>query len=177
MNKEKILNKIGALIDKADLTEEDLAKLFQNDEEPKAEPTESEQPKEEAPKGEQSDDGESAKESEAKAEDDGKAEEPKEADEKPLDGEEAQTETTAKHEEHCEANYETLVEKFDKLEKIVQGLSAENLSLRNALKEANVLEEVDGSKEVGLSSSITPNLSRDGGDLASTLAKLNRGRK
>lgn len=169
MNKEKILNKIGALIDKAELTEDDLARFFQNDEEPKPTETETEEPKpntEEAVK--------------AESEDGGKVEgEVAPKDEKP-EGEteeEPKTSSEAVPEETPETANDHVTK--DEVMKLIEGYKAEVDSLRQALEKANVLQQVTtkGTKQVGVGTTSTPNLAKQESTMDDTIAKLNRGRR
>lgn len=169
MNKEKILNKIGALIDKAELTEEDLARFFQNDEEPKPTETETEEPKpntEEAVK--------------AEGEDGGKVEEEVAPEgEKPADEteEEPKPSSEAVPEETPETASDHVTK--DEVMKLIEGYKAEVDSLRQALEKANVLQQVTtkGTKQVGVGTTSTPNLAKQESTMDDTLAKLNRGRR
>lgn len=172
MNKEKLLNKIGSLIDKGGFTEEELTALFHDDGEavaPKApeqpegedkevkpedvesEPKEAEKPEEEKPEGVENE--------EHKPSSEAVPEEAPKAEEKPV---EAQPEWE---------------ERFNELASKIDGLTRENESLREALKKAKVLEDVNPDKQVGVGTSASPNLEREGSDLSATLEKLNRGRK
>lgn len=168
MNKEKILNKIGALIDKAELTEEDLAKFFAPDGEPKPNEPESEQPKEDPVETEQPESDESDKGEEGKPEEEKPSDEPKE---EPKPSSEAVPE--AKPEEACE-NHVTK----DEVVQLIEGYKAEIESLKEVLRKAGVLEDVSikGSKQVGVGVTSAPNLQRGEGGIEETIAKLNRGR-
>jgi hypothetical protein len=169
MNKEKILNKIGALIDKAELTEEDLAKFFQNDEEPKPTETETEEPKpntEEAVK--------------AESEDGGKVEEEVAPEDEKPEGEteeEPKTSSEAVPEETPETANDHVTK--DEVMKLIEGYKAEVDSLRQALEKANVLQQVTtkGTKQVGVGTTSTSNLKKQESTMDDTIAKLNRGRR
>ena len=171
MNKEKLLNKIGSLIDKGGFTEEELTALFHDDEKavaPAADAQPEGEDKEVKPEGDESE----AEETEKPVEE--KPEEPEE--ELKPSKEEAVSEEAPKVEEKPveTPEWET---KFNELASKIEGLSRENESLREALKKAKVLEEANPDKQVGYGTSASPNLGREGSDLADTLAKLNRGRK
>lgn len=171
MNKEKILNKIGSLIDKADLTEEDLAKFFTEDEVAETPTDESEQlkPKDET-KAEEAESVESAK-------DEGEATEDKEEVAKDETTEQPKTSSEAVAEEKP---LETIDNgNIDELKKLIEGYKAEVDSLRKVLEEANVLTKVTtkDTKQVGYGTTSTPNLQRGEGGLDDTIAKLNRGRR
>lgn len=172
MNKEKLLNKIGSLIDKGGFTEEELTALFHDDEKeavaPEA-PAQSEgEDKEVKPEGEEG----GSEEAENPVEE--KPEEP-EGEPKPSKEEAVPEEAPKAEEKPVETpEWET---KFNELASKIEGLSRENESLREALKKAKVLEEANPDKQVGYGTSASPNLGREGSDLSDTLAKLNRGRK
>lgn len=163
MNKEKILNKIGSLIDKAELTEEDLAKFFKEDEEPKTPETAPVEPKAEDTQDEVKADGVESKEEEGEAEpvkEDEKPEEPETEEPKPSS--EAVPEVEPKEEHSAE----------------IEALSAKIDSLMKVLEQAGVLEHVAvKNKQVGVGTASAPNYDREGGNLDDTLAKLNRGRR
>jgi 6-pyruvoyl-tetrahydropterin synthase len=167
MNKEKILNKIGALIDKAELTEDDLAKFFQEEEAPKAPETESEQPKEEVAQEEtETADVESAKEEGETAPEDEKAE--VKAEDEPKTSSEAVPETEAEADTHITK---------DEVIKLIEGYKAEIDSLKEVLRKAGVLENVAiKDKQVGYGTASPDNLKRDKVGMEATLAKLNKGR-
>lgn len=168
MNKEKILNKIGALIDKAELTEDDLARFFQNDEEPKPTETETEEPKQ------------NTEEVKAEGEDNGKVEEEVAPEEGKPEGEtkeEPKTSSEAVPEETPETANDHVTK--DEVMKLIEGYKAEVDSLRQALEKANVLQQVatKGTKQVGVGTTSTPNLKKQESTMDDTLAKLNRGRR
>ena len=179
-NKERFLSKIGKLIEKGGVTEEELASFFQPDE-PEAQAEGAEAPKEE-PKVEnaqaevaEGDESPKGEPSEAEA----KQEQPQTA----QDNNVAQTEAPlpeataeAKTPENP-VSMDSMMERLDSLAKAVEGLSRENEALRKALKEANVLcdQTPDQSNPIGLDGNATPSKA-DGEDNASVLAKLNRGR-
>lgn len=171
MNKEKLLNKIGSLIDKGGFTEEELTALFHDDEKavaPEADAQPEGEDKEVKPEGDESE----AEETEKPVEE--KPEEPEE-ELKPSKEEAVSKEAPKAEEKPVETpEWET---KFNELASKIEGLSRENESLREALKKAKVLEEANPDKQVGYGTSASPNLGREGSDLADTLAKLNRGRK
>ena len=168
MNKEKILNKIGALIDKADLTEEDLAKFFANDETTETTEAKVEQPEAEAVETDKAEDKESDKAEVETAPEDEKPE--AEAKEEPKSSSEAVPEVKAEE----PTNYVTR----DEMTKLIEGYKAEVDSLRDTLKKAKVLEQVSikDEKQVGYGTTSTPNLQHGESGLEATLAKLNRGR-
>ena len=170
MNKEKILNKIGKMMDKANITEEDLAQ-FLSPEEAETPNTETEQPKAEnaeadKPESVESEmvEGESAPE-EKETEDQTK-EEPK------TSSEAVPEETSEEEKEEVKPNGD-----YESLKSLVDGYKAEIDSLRTALAKAGVLEEVAiKDKKVGVGVSSAPNLKKQESGLEATLAKLNRGR-
>lgn len=171
MNKEKLLSKIGNLIDKGGLTEDDLAIFFQDDEKAVA-PEEPEQSEGEKavtaePEGEESEREEAEKPVEETPE------EPKEEERKP---EETAVPEEAPKEEAKPVEAPEWEGKFNELASKIEGLSKENESLREALRKAKVLEDVNQDRQVGYGTSASPNLGREGSDLSDTLAKLNRGR-
>lgn len=168
MNKEKILNKIGALIDKAELTEEDLARFFQNDEEPNPTEAEAEQPKPNPEEAEQAESVESDKVTEDVPHEEEKAtEEPKE---------EPKTSSEAVPEEKPEVADDRVSK--DEVMKLIEGYKAEVESLRQTLEKAGVLTQVSTkeTKQVGVGTTSTPNLAKQESTFDDTLAKLNRGR-
>ena len=168
MNKEKILNKIGALIDKADLTEEDLVKLFQNDEEPNAPETEPEQPTPNPEEAGKAEGDESEKVKEDAPEDEKATEDPKE---------EPKPSSEAVPEEKPEAAEDHVTK--DEVMQLIEGYKSEIDSLRQALEKAGVLAQVStkDTKQVGVGTTSTPNLTKQESTFEDTLAKLNRGRR
>lgn len=169
MNKEKLLNKIGTLIDKGGFTEEELSALFHDDE--AVAPKEPEQPEGEDKEVKPDDVESEPKEAEKPVDEEPK--EPKEEEHKPEDT--AVPDEAPKVEEKKEApEWEA---RFNELSSKIEGLSKENESLRNALRKAKVLEDVNPDSQVGYGTSASPNLGREGTDLSDTLDKLNRGRK
>ena len=176
MNKEKILKKIGGLIDKANLSEEDLATLWADDETAKP-VTEAEQPKEDtAVKAEQPKDVESGKEdgkpvSEDEAPKDEAKDEPKPSSEAVVDDKPEGKEPVA---EAPKSNDN------DEIKKLIEGYKAEIDSLREALTKAGVLEQVSvkDTKQVGVGTSTsTPNLKRETETLDDVFAQMNKGRR
>ena len=172
MNKDKILNKIGKMMDKANITEEDLAQFLSPDD------TETPETEVEQPKGDPVQDAESPEsiesdkdEGEAVAEDEAPEGEAKE---EPKTSSEAVPE--AKHEEEIKEEEKPSGD-YEALKELVDGYKAEIDSLRSALAKAGVLEEVAiKDKKVGVGVTSTPNLKRQEEGLNATLAKLNRGR-
>lgn len=175
MNKEKILKKIGGLIDKANLSEEDLATLWTDDETAKP-VTETEQPKEDTAKAEQPKDEESGKEDgetapvdeapKDEAKDEPKPSSEAVADDKP-EGKEPIVETPKSNDN-------------DEIKKLIEGYKAEIDSLREALTKAGVLEQVSvkDTKQVGVGTSTsTPNLKRETETLDDVFAQMNKGRR
>lgn len=181
-NKERFLSKIGKLIEKGGVTEEELASFFQPDEpEAQAEGAEApkEEPKVENAQAEVAEGDESPKGEPSEAEAEAKQEQPLTA----QDNNVAQAETPlpeataeAKTPENP-VSMDSMMERLDSLAKAVEGMSRENEALRKALKEANVLcdQTPDQSNPIGLDGNATPSKA-DGEDNASVLAKLNRGR-
>lgn len=172
MNKEKILNKIGKMMDKANITEEDLAQFLS------PEDAETPEPEVEQPKGETAQDAENpesveSNEAEGKAVAEDETPEGKTEEEPKTSSEavpEAKPEEETKAEEKPSGDYEAL-------KTLVDGYKAEIDSLRSALAKAGVLEEVAiKDKKVGVGVTSTPNLKRQEEGLNATLAKLNRGR-
>lgn len=170
MNKERLLSKIGSLIDKGGFTEEELTALFhdEGDVAPKA-PEQPEGEVEEAKPEDAESEPQGAEEPEEKPEGD-KDEEPKPVKETAVPAEEPKAEDKPEERPAWEAQFNELASK-------IEGLSKENESLREALRKAKVLEDAPQDKQVGYGTSATPNLGREETDLSATLAKLNRGRK
>ncbi len=168
MNKEKILNKIGALIDKAELTEEDLAKFFQADEEPNAPATEPEQPTPNPEEAGKAEGGESEEVKEGAPEEEKPTEDPKE---------EPKPSSEAVPEETTEVAEDRVTK--DEVMKLIEGYKSEIDSLRQALEKAGVLTQVStkDTKQVGVGTTSTPNLTKQDTTFEDTLAKLNRGRR
>ena len=72
---------------------------------------------------------------------------------------------------------EAVMTKIESLSKALDGMAKENEALRTALRDANVLRDrTDENQGFGLSGSSAPSNGCDEG-LASTLDKLNRGRR
>ena len=170
MNKDKILTKIGKMMDKANITEEDLAQ-FLSPEEAETPNPEPEQPKAEIAEADKPESVESETE-EGKTEPEEKETEG-EAEEEPKTSSEAVPE--AKPEEKKEEVKPS--GDYEALKTLVDGYKAEIDSLRNALAKAGVLEEVAvKDKKVGVGVTSTPNLKKQEAGLEATLAKLNKGR-
>ena len=173
-NKERIIRKIGALVEKANLTEEDLAFFFANDDEgAKGSGDGNEQPKAEAQEGEKPESVESEpvktdEDPEVKPTEDGKGDE-----EKPEAG---QAVPEAKADEGEENSYQAITDRLEALSKALEALAAENHSLKQALKEANVLEVKGNEMPVGVDKSSAPDTKKDYEDLQSVIAMLNKGR-
>lgn len=171
MNKEKLLSKIGSLIDKGGFSEEELTALFHD--EGDVAKKDGEQPE--------------GKVGEAKPEDKesapGSAQDPEEKPEGEAEGEPKPVKETAVPPEEPKEEGKPAEEppaweaQFNDLASKIEALSKENESLRDALRKAKVLEDAPEGKQVGYGTSATPNLGREETDLSATLAKLNRGRK
>lgn len=183
-NKEKFLSKIGKLIEKGGISEDELATFFAPDEDeaPMEGKAENAQPMDENPQGKVA---EGAK---------GEQAEPTEnaptptATEAPVaDGktpEEGGAEAPVTPEATLEAgtpenavSMEAVMTKIESLSKALEGMAKENDALRTALKDANVLrDKTDEGQDIGLSGSSAPSVGTNEG-IARTLDKLNRGRR
>lgn len=181
-NKERFLTKIGKLIEKGNVTEEELASFFAPDE-PIEEPKGAETPKaeqaDEKPQGEvaASEDGKEGEPSEPQAEP--KAEEPQTAQENnvaqaPIPTPEGTAEAGTPNNS---ISMEAMMQKIESMSQAIEGMSRENESLRKALKEANVLcdNTPDAGNPIGLDGNSAPSKGQDE-DTMNVLARLNRGR-
>ena len=173
-NKEKILSKIGKLIDKAGIKEEELSFFFQPEDE---EPTTEEATETGEAENAQAEVGGSegtAEESEAKTEEtheEALPEEGKDPSEEPHP--EAQGEIEHKEEP---GSIEAILAKLDDMAKSIEAVTKENADLKNALKEANVLSAPkDEKQDIGINSTSAPSVGESEG-LAEALARANRGR-
>lgn len=185
MNNEKTLAKIGKLIDKGNITKEDIEKLFledaQAEETQGTETPKAEQGNEKAQaKVEPSEDGKEGKPSEQEPQ----AEEPKAEEVQTAQDNNVAQEPTPTPEGTAEAgsptnpiSMESLSERMDAMSRALEGMARENEALRKALKEANVLcdSTPDNGNPVGLDGSSAPSKAQDEG-MSNVLAKLNRGR-
>ena len=183
-NKEKFLSKIGKLIEKGGISEDELATFFapEEDEAPMEGKAEKAQPTDENAQAEvaEGDKGQEAEPTE-KATAPTATEEPVAEGKTPEDG---GAPTPVTPEATMEAgtpdnavSMEAVMTKIESLSKALDGMAKENEALRTALKEANVLRDrTDESQEIGLSGSSAPSIGGDTG-LLSTLDKLNRGRR
>lgn len=172
-NKERIINKIGKLVEKANLTEEDLAFFFANDdEEAKGSGDGNEQPKAEAQDGKKP---ESVESEPVKTDEEPKAE-PEEGKGDVEEPEAGQAVPEAKADEGEGKSYQAITDRLEALSKALEGLAAENQSLKQALKEANVLEVKGKEMPVGVDNSSAPDTKKDYEDLQSAIAMLNKGR-
>lgn len=184
-NKERFLAKIGKLIEKGNVTEEELASFFANDDQTdETQGTETPNAKQGNEKAqaevEPSAEGEEGKPGKEEAE----AETPK-AEEVPTAQENnVAQEPTPTPEATVEAkspnnpvSMEALMTKVESLSQAFEGMSRENEALRKALKEANVLcdQTPDKDNPIGLDGSSAPSKAQDE-DTTNVLAKLNRGR-
>ena len=158
-NKEKFLSKIGKLIEKGGISEDELATFFA--------PDEDEAPMEgKAEKAQPLDENAQAEVAEGKTPEAGGAPTPV----TPEATMEAGTPDNA-------VSMEAVMTKIESLSKALDGMAKENEALRTALRDANVLRDrTDENQGFGLSGSSAPSNGCDEG-MASTLDKLNRGRR
>ena len=166
-NKEKFLSKIGKLIEKGGISEDELATFFATDENAQAEVAE-------GAKGKEAEPTENAPTQTA-------TEEPVAEGKTPEAG---GAPTPVTPEATMEAgtpdnavSMEAVMTKIESLSKALDGMAKENEALRTALRDANVLRDrTDENQQFGLSGSSAPSNGCDEG-MASTLDKLNRGRR
>lgn len=183
-NKEKFLSKIGKLIEKGGISEDELATFFAPDEDeaPMEGKAENAQPMDENA---QAKVAEGAKGKEAEPTENAKT--PTATEAPVAEGktpEEGGAPTPVTPEATIEAgtpdnavSMEAVMTKIESLSKALDGMAKENEALRTALRDANVLRDrTDENQEFGLSGSSAPSNGCDEG-MASTLDKLNRGRR
>lgn len=183
-NKEKFLSKIGKLIEKGGISEDELATFFAPDEDeaPMEGKAENAQPMDENAQAEVA---EGAKGQEAEPTEQATA--PTATEAPVADGktpEAGGAEAPVTPEATLEAgkpenavSMEAVMTKIESLSKALEGMAKENDALRTALKDANVLrDKTDEGQDIGLSGSSAPSVGIDEG-MAKTLDKLNRGRR
>lgn len=183
-NKEKFLSKIGKLIEKGGISEDELATFFAPDEDeaPMEGKAEKAQPMDENAQAEVA---EGAKGKEAEPTENAPtptATEAPVAEGKTPEAGGAPTPVTP--EATLEAgtpenavSMEAVMTKIESLSKALDGMAKENEALRTALRDANVLrDKTDEGQDIGLSGSSAPSVGTNEG-IARTLDKLNRGRR